>query len=400
MRPNSLFTPPKGRVSDVSELRLPGENATVPNSPSTRSERPLRVAIAHEWLVRYAGSERVAEQLLAAFPGSRVLTTILARDEVPAALRGAEPAFVDRLPGSRGHHEWYLPLMPLAWRLRRPLANLDAVIASSHACANAVRTAEDVPLISYCHTPMRYAWDFESEQERFPVALRPVARAALSAFRRWDRSTSRRVTQFVANSRAVAGRIASFYGRSSIVVHPPVRTDFFTPSGQRGDRFLYVGRLTGYKRPDLVVEAFRELPHALDVVGEGPLRARLEERATSNVRFHGTTADEQLRELYRAARALVYPVDEDFGIAMAEAQSCGTPVVALAAGGALDKVEPGVSGWLLERQDVDELRSAVRRASEEDLPHAEIRSRALRFAESRFREEIRDVVEAVVAGAG
>ena len=197
------------------------------------------IAIAHDWLVRYAGSERVVEQLLAEFPGSRVLTTIKDDSSIPAPLRVAEPSVSRRAPRrSRHRHEWYLPLMPLAWRLRGELSGVDAVVASSHACANAVRVADGVPLISYCHTPMRYAWDFTSEASRFPTAVRPAAKQAMRLFRRWDRANARRVTRFVANSRSVAERIARFYGRSATVVHPPVRTDFFTPGGHRSDRFL------------------------------------------------------------------------------------------------------------------------------------------------------------------
>ncbi len=182
-------------------------------------------------------------------------------------------------------------------------------------------------------------------------------------------------------------------------MHPPVRTDYFTPGGTRGERFLYVGRLTGYKRPDLVVEAFSDLPYPLDVIGEGPLLETLRRSATSNVRFLGTVDDATLRDSLRAARALVYPVDEDFGIVMAEAQACGTPVVGIAAGGALDIVEDGVSGWLAARQDVREIRVAVRRSLVDEVSAAEIRARSLRFSEERFRAAISEVVGSVVEHA-
>jgi glycosyltransferase involved in cell wall biosynthesis len=354
------------------------------------------IAVAHDWLIRYAGSERVLEQILLAFPGSRVLTTIKAESELPQSLHGAETTFLDRVPGSAGHHEWFLPLMPLAWRLAPELGNVDAVVASTHACANAVRVTPGVPLVSYCHTPMRYAWDFDSEAERFPAVVRPAARQGMRFLRRWDRRTAQRVTRFVANSRSVASRIARFYGRSARVVHPPVRTDFFSPGGERGERFLYVGRLTGYKRPDLVVDAFRDLPYALDVVGDGPLLAPLTRASPPNVVFHGAIDDEDLRALYRSAAAFVYPVEEDFGIAMAEAQACGAPVIGLSAGGALDIVEPDVTGWLVARQDPTDVAAAVRRAASAPLSSEVIRTRALRFSEARFRDEIRQVIDDVV----
>jgi glycosyltransferase involved in cell wall biosynthesis len=358
----------------------------------------VQIAVAHEWLVTYAGSERVVEQLLEAFPGALLLTTVLDADDVPPTLRAARPSpLVQRLPGAKDHHEWFLPVMPLAWRARPPLEGLDAVISSSHACAKAVRVEEGTPHLCYCYTPMRYAWDFESERGRFPAAIRPAARLGMAAFRRWDRRKAARVDEFVAISRAVASRIERFYGRSSQVIHPPVRTDYFTPGGERGDHFLYVGRLVSYKRPDLVLEAFADLPYELVVVGEGRLEAKLRASAPPNVRFVGAVDDERLRELYRSARALVFPGEEDFGIVMVEALACGTPVIALGRGGAVDIVEAEVSGWLLERQSVDELRDAVRRAAGEELDRVGIRRRAEAFGEERFRYEIQAAVESLVS---
>ena len=356
----------------------------------------MRVAIAHEWLVRYAGSERALEELVAAFPGAELLTTLLEPAAVPEPLRRAEPSFLQRLPGATSHHEWLLPLMPMAWRVRKPVEGVDAVISSSHACANAVRAAAAIPHLSYCYTPMRYAWDFASERERFPAPLRPVARVGMSWFRSWDRRQAGRITRFVAISRAVAERIHRFYGRTADVIPPPVATEFFTPNGDRGDHFLFVGRLVSYKRPDLVVEAFAGLPHRLVVVGQGHLGARLRERATANVEFVDAPDDDALRELYRTARALVYPGEEDFGIVMAEAQACGTPVVAFARGGSADIVDDGETGWLIERQSVDELRRAIERAASEQLDPRAISERAQRFARARFRERIRAAVEEMV----
>ena len=356
-----------------------------------------RVAVAHEWLIRYAGSERVVEELVEAFGVERLLTTVVKPSAIPASLRGASPSFLQRLPGATEHHEWLLPLMPLAWRLRDPIDGVEAVVSSSHACAKAVRVAGGIPHICYCHTPMRYAWDFDSEAERFPPALRLPARASMRLFRRWDRGVADRITRFVANSSAVAERIRRAYGREAEVVFPPVRTEWFTP-GEHAEResFLYTGRLVAYKRARLVVEAFRDLPHELVVVGEGQLREELESTAPSNVRFVGTVDEQELRRLYRHAIALVYPAEEDFGIVMAEAQACGTPVVALRRGGALDIVEHGVTGWLIDEQDVGQLRAAIRAAVDAaargELDSAEIARRAQRFTAARFRGEMRRIV--------
>jgi glycosyltransferase involved in cell wall biosynthesis len=358
----------------------------------------VKVAVAHEWLVRYAGSERVVAELLEAFPGSRLLTTVAEPDALPVELRSAEPSVLQRIPGATRHHEWLLPLMPLSWRIREPVDGVDAVVSSSHACAKAVRVGDGVTHVCYCHTPMRYAWDFAAEAGRFAAPIRPAARAGMAWFRRWDRASAKDIDRFVANSTAVADRIRRFYGRDAEVVHPPVRTEFFTPGGEREDWFLYVGRLVSYKRPELVVDAFRGLDARLRVVGDGHLRERLERDAPPNVEFLGEQGEEELRDLYRRAQAFVYPADEDFGIVMAEVQACGTPVIGLRRGGAVDIVRDGETGWLVERQDVAELQGAIRRAAVEDLDPVAIRSNAERFAPDRFREQMRRVVAEAVDG--
>jgi len=359
----------------------------------------MRVAIAHDWLMQYAGSERCVEQMLETFPGARLITTLVDRDALPPSLRVAQPSFLQHLPGAQSHHEWFLPLMPAAWRVADIPDELDLLVSSSHACAKAVRS-NGAPHLCYCHTPMRYAWDFEAERTRFPTAVRPIARLGMAWFRSWDRRTVDRVHTFVANSNAVAERIRRFYGRTAQVIHPPVRTDYFTPRGERGDEFLYVGRLVSYKRADIVVDAFAELPYRLLVVGEGHLGASLRARATPNVTFLGEVSDERLRELYRSTRALVFPAEEDFGIAMAEAQACGTPVIAFAGGGGPDIVEHGVSGWLVDRQGPADVRRAVREAAETTLDGAEIRRRAERFSTDRFRRELRAAADELVAETG
>jgi glycosyltransferase involved in cell wall biosynthesis len=356
----------------------------------------VRVALAHEWLVRYAGSERVLEALLEIFPGADLFTTILEPTKMPPTLRSAQTSFIQHLPGSHSHHEWFVPLMPLAWRRTKIPADVDLVLSSSHCCAKAVRPPAGVPHICYCHTPIRYAWDFETERQRFPAPLRPAARLMMAWFRHWDRAVSPRVTHFVANSGAVKERIERFYGRDAEVVHPPVRTEFFTPGDERGERFLFVSRLTGYKHPELVVKAFAELPFEIDIVGRGSMLESLRARATANVHFLPQVSDDELRTLFRRARAFVYPIEEDFGIVMAEAQACGTPVIGLARGGARDIVEPGVGGWLIESQEVIELRSAVRRAAIEELDPAPIRASAERFSFERFRFAMSEIVAGVV----
>ena len=369
---------------------MPTPSNRVGGDPAPAS--PL-IVIAHEWLVRYAGSERVVEELTRAFSVGRILTTLLEPDAVPASLRRAEPSWLQRLPDATEHHEWLVPLMPLAWRLRKPIVDADAVVSSSHACAKAVRVGSGVPHVCYCHTPMRYAWDFAAEAERFPASLRGPARVAMGIFRRWDRRQAAGVTRFVGNSTAVAERIRRAYGRQADVVFPPIRTEFFTPGGPTSrSRFLYVGRLVAYKRPDLVVEAFRGLSEEVVIVGDGQLRHELLATAPPNVTFVARVDDDRLRQLYRESIALVYPAEEDFGIVMAEAQACGTPVIGLRRGGAVDNVEDGETGWLIDEQDVEQLRQAILLAAATRLDPEAIARSAQRFTAERFHEEMRRVV--------
>lgn len=358
----------------------------------------LRVALAHDWLVRYGGAERCLDELLNLFPESSLHVAIMDADAVPKRYRHATTSVLQGIPGASSHHQLLLPLMPLAWRVAEPLRDVDVVISSSYACAKAVRVAEGIPHVCYCHTPMRYAWQFRAEKGRVPVQFRPPAAALMGAMRRWDRRSAGRVSEFIANSTAVATRIRNAYGRRATVIHPPVRTDFFTPAGEREDFFLYVGRLVAYKRADAVVRAFAAMPESrLVLVGTGPLEDSIRREAPSNVEFRPNVSDNELRDLYRRTRALVFPAEEDFGIAMAEAQACGTPVIGLAAGGALDIVRDRETGWLITDASPDSLCRAIRIATAERLDESRIRSSALRFSPDIFRQGIADAVSRVVA---
>ena len=277
---------------------------------------------------------------------------------------------------------------------RKPVNDVDLVISSSHACAKGVRVAPGIPHLSYCYTPMRYAWDFSMEKDRFSSLTRPLARVATSALRRWDLGSADRVQTFVAISSAIAERIRDCYGRTARIVHPPVDTDYFTPApDERSDYFLYVGRLVAYKRPDLVVESFRGTSKRLVIAGTGPMLERLRAEAPENVSVLGSVDDAQLRGLYRGAQALVYPGVEDFGIVMAEAMACGTPVIAARAGGALDIVDTSTGGVLVDDPNADSLRRAVRDFSEREPDHAAVRISAERFSKARFRAGIREAAE-------
>lgn len=295
---------------------------------------------------------------------------------------------------SRRRWQWFLPFMPFAWR-RLKLGTYGAVVTSSHACVNAIRVRPGALHISYCHTPMRYAWEWRSEMRRVPPMLRLAWPLIAALLRMQDRIAARHVTHFVANSQYVAGRVRRNYGRSAFVIYPPVDIDFWTPKRDVEDRtfFLFVGRLVAYKRVEIAVDAATRSSLPLVVAGAGPEMTRLKRRAGPSVTFVGQPSRDQLRDLYRSARALVFPGVEDFGMTAVEAQACGTPVIAFAGGGALETVVDGVTGMLYRDPTVDGLARAMASLDPRLYRVEAMRQHVSRFSAERFDEEIQSFVQ-------
>lgn len=368
----------------------------------------MKVAVVHDWLTEYAGSERVLEQILLVYPHADLYAVA---DFLPSAQRGflggraVRTSAIQRLPLARRRFRQYLPLMPLAVE-QFDLSGYDLVLSSSHAVAKGVLTGPDQLHVCYCHSPMRYAWDLQHEYLRDSRRQRGVAslvaRAVLHYLRQWDARSANGVDEFVANSAFVARRIAKAYRRAATVIHPPVDTAAFTPgSTARADFYVTASRLVPYKRVDLIAAAFATMPsRRLVVIGDGPARARAQALAGPNVTFLGRQPHEVLRDHLRRARAFVFAAREDFGISPLEAQACGTPVIAFGAGGALETVRglgaDGPTGVFFAEQSVPALRDAVEAF---EARHAEFvpraaRANAERFAPERFRAELRAFVEA------
>ncbi len=364
----------------------------------------LRIALVHEWLTTLGGSDRVLLALHELFPSAPVYTSLYAPDRLPEPFRAmnVHTTWLQSLPGAVDRHRLLVPLMPLAFR-SLDLHGFQVVLTSSHACAKGVRVDPDAIHICYCHTPMRYAWDLDSEYVGgMPLLARPAARATLAWLRRWDRAAAQRVDHFIANSQFVADRIRRHYGRDATVIHPPVDVEFFTPDGsaekqQHDPFFLVVSRLVPYKRVDLGVQAFNQLGWPLVVVGRGPEAARLRAMARPNVKFVGEVSDEQLRDYYRRCRALVFPGEEDFGIVPVEVQACGRPLIAYARGGALETVVPGRTGVFFDSQTVEALVPAVRSFDPEAFDPTVIRCHAERFSRRKFHEQVMAFVDSVSA---
>ena len=361
----------------------------------------MRISVAHEWLTNWAGSERVAEQMvLAARPRELVASVVdhdFAREHFgDLPVRSLWPS---RLPGATEHWSRYAPAMFAAWARTRIEA--DALLVSSHFAAHAATVHFDGPSIVFYHTPTRILWRTEIELGRLPAALRSsVAATVLPPLRRYDQWVARHPTVMLASSTVVAQRIERAYGRTAQVVHPPVAVDEWSTVVRRDPaHVVWLGRLVPYKRPDLAVEAARRSGLPLTVIGDGPERARLEATAPSNVRFLGHAPQHVIREALADARALIFPGEEDFGIAPVEALAAGVPVVAPALGGALDYLTHGHNAVLTRGQDAEELAAALRTAWTTTWDHDAIRAGAQRFSAPRFRSELGEVLDATLGPA-
>jgi glycosyltransferase involved in cell wall biosynthesis len=358
---------------------------------------PGRIAIVHDWLDTYVGSERALAGMLDLWPQADLYTIV---DFLPEADRGflaghrITTSFLQRLPFARRHFRKYVALMPRAVA-SFDLGGYDMVVSSAHAFAKGVRTHPGQYHLCYCYTPMRYAWAMEGEYLRdFGLAGSPLAwlaRRQLAKLREWDRATASRVTDIVAISHHVAGRVREAYGREAPVIYPPVDVDAFTPRADKEAFYVVVGRLVPYKRTDAVVEAFRRMPsRRLVVIGDGPQRAAIARNLPPNVALLGHAPHRSVVDHLQRARAFVYAGEEDFGIAPVEAMACGTPVIALARGALPETVVDGRTGMFFATPDPQAIVDAIGRfeALSPGIAPARCRERALEFSGAVYRERL------------
>lgn len=369
----------------------------------------LRVAIVHDWLVVQGGAEKVLDALLEAFPQAELFTLV---DFLPAEQRGrialhrVHTSLIQRLPLARRCYRHYLPWMPYAIE-QFDLSDFDLVISSSHAVAKGVLTHPGQRHLCYCHTPMRYAWDMKEAYLRdaaFPAPVEWAVRRSLKRLRQWDHFTASQVDHFIANSANVAGRIAKFYRREATVIHPPVNLEAFAfHAGPRDDAYLAASRLVPYKRLDLIIRAFRAMPHRrLKVVGDGPERKRLQALAAGadNIELLGFVPDAELRRLMARARAFVFAADEDFGILPLEAQASGTPVIAYGRGGARETVVgEGIdaTGVFFDEQSEASLADAVAAFEARDFSAEACLAQARRFDADTFWRRWLDCLQHILS---
>jgi glycosyltransferase involved in cell wall biosynthesis len=363
----------------------------------------MAVALVHDWLTGMRGGERVLEALCDLYPDADIFTLVHRRGAVSAKIERHRiiTSFLQRLPLARSHYRYYLPLFPSAIE-RLSVEGYDLVISSSHCAAKAVMVPQHARHLCYCHSPMRYAWDqfdaYFGPARKGYLASRWLYRPVISRLARWDAATTSRVHRFVANSAHVAGRIRRYYGREATIVYPPVDTTFFHPADVAPeDHFLVVSALVPYKRVELAIAACARVGATLRIVGDGPDRARLETQAGRQVEFLGHLSDDEVRNEYRRARAVLLPGEEDFGIVTVEAQACGRPVVALGRGGALETVIDGENGLLYPDTDVRSLADALERVASIRFDSDRISRSAQRFSRDRHVQRMREVIDDTIA---
>jgi glycosyltransferase involved in cell wall biosynthesis len=364
----------------------------------------MRIAVVHEWLATYAGSERVLAELLSLYPRADLFAVV---DFLPQAQRAflanrkVNVSFVQHLPLARTKFRWYLPLMPLAME-QIDLSAYDLVISNSHAVSKGVLTTSHQLHISYVHTPLRYAWDLQEQYLSRTAGTGRVksalARILMHYLRIWDLRTSTGVDCFVANSQLVARRIMRTYRRPATVLYPPVSIDEFALTEKKDNYYIVVARLVPYKRVDLLLEAFARLPRCnLVVIGTGPELTKLRRKAPTNVDLKGSLPDAELKDYLARAKAFVYAGEEDFGISMVEAQACGTPVLAFARGGAAEIVIDRQTGLLFDEQTPDAIVKTISEFERDwRFDPARIRLNARRFDVSCFREGFRALTDAMI----
>ena len=363
---------------------------------------PLRVALVHDWLTGMRGGEKCLEPACEHWPDAKLFTLLHKPGSVSAAIERLKPraSWLNTLPGWANYYRYLLPLMP--WAARWPIpVSTGLVLSFSHCVAKATRPPRGVPHICYCFSPMRYAWHMEGSYFRGGLKARAIG-LILKQMRNWDLRTASRVTHFIAISKTIRQRIRDCYGRESVVIYPPVDTDFYTPADvPRVDFYLVVSALAPYKRFDLAIDACRRLGKRLVVIGTGQEAAKLRAKADSTTTFLGWQSDEVIRDYFRRCAAVLFPAEEDFGIVPVEAQACGAPVIAYGKGGATETIRglgvPNPTGLFFGEQTADAVVEAIGRFERERgaFDPAEARKNAEPFNKARYERELFGYVNTV-----
>ena len=364
----------------------------------------LRVALVHDWLTGMRGGEKVLEVLCELYPDATLFTLLHNKGAMSPTIENmrVQTSFVQTLPFKEDHYRHYLPLFPRAIE-SFDFSGYDLIVSTSHCVAKGAKPVGNALHICYCFTPMRYVWEQYAEyfgKGRAGIATRTAMALVAPGLRNWDVRASSRVHFFVADSENVARRIERYYARAADVIHGPVNTSLFKPSGNPGDYYLMVTALVPYKRVDLAVDTFNQLGVRLVIIGSGPDEEKLKAKAASNIEFLGWEGDEILAKFYANCRALIFPGIEDFGIVPLEAMASGRPVIAFAQGGALETVVgngENPTGVFFYEQSVDALKKAIKEFESRQFDSTAIRKHAEKFDRKRFKQRLHEYITDKIA---
>lgn len=358
------------------------------------TEHDMSTALVHDYLLVMRGAERTFAAMADCWPGADIYTLLYDPQGTNHRFAGRRvtASYLQRA-GLRQHNfRRALPLYPRAVE-SLALQGHQVVVSSSSAFAHGARCAPDAVHVCYCHSPFRYVWHERTRAcSEMPSLMRPAMGRVLDRVREWDRAAAGRVTRYIANSQSTRQRIHEFYGRESTVIHPPVDVDRFTIR-EPSDYALMVTELVRHKRVDVALEAARRAGHRIKVVGTGPELAALRQRYGDSAEFLGRVPDQQLDRLYAEARVFVMTNVEEFGIAAVEAQAAGRPVLAAAAGGALETVIAGKTGVLVPQGDIGAFAEALHYTDFDRFSPPAAQENASRFSISTFRRRLRSEVD-------
>jgi glycosyltransferase involved in cell wall biosynthesis len=358
----------------------------------------MKIAIVHDFLNQYGGAEKVVEVLNELFPEAPIYTIIYDKDIMPANFRNMDirTSYMQKIPGINRHFKKFLLFYPRAVESFN-LKEYDLVISSSSSFAKGAVTNQNICHICYCYTPMRFVWDYKHyiEKENFNKIVLKMLPSVMKRLKKWDIKSSGRVNYFIGISNHIKERIRRSYDREAVVIYPPVEVKEFNVSDSHDDYFLIVSRLNAYKNIDLVIKAFNVLDLKLKIVGTGPYRSVLENiNKSKNIEFLGRLSNVDIKEIYTKCRAYIFPGTEDFGISPVEAQASGRPVIAYAAGGALETVIGGVTGLFFSENTVESFIKVINNfiVMEDNFNPTTIRENALRFDQDVFKNRMKDFI--------
>lgn len=355
----------------------------------------LNIALVHDWLTNMAGAEKVVFAMTKMFPKAPLFTSVYDKEKTKAFDNvDVRTSLLQNVPFSKTKREVLIPLTPFAFE-QFDLSDFDIVISSTTMAAKGILTKPDTMHICYCNTPPRYLWEPEIDPRADKGLFSGLRKKTAHRLRIWDRVAADRVDYFIGNSKYIADRIKKYYQRDAKVIYPPVDIDRFkiVEPKEVKDYYLFVSRLVGYKKCDLVIDAFNDLDLPLKIIGNGPDKKNLQRKAKSNIEFLGFLSDAELVNYYSEAKAFVFAAEEDFGIVPVEAMASGRPVIAFGRGGATETVVEGVTGTFFKEQTKESLTATIKRFNPENYDPKQIRQRAEKFSQEIFRNELKSYIE-------